>query len=315
MIAVLHLMDRDTPLEMRDQLVLLVGSDDHIVSVGPIPPTEDRLPAEPIHAPLGLAGATGRHIARRIGPVRLVHAWSARAAHAGKGIAQRQGVPLILSLPGAAPNGCDRWCGEAHLTIPTEASRRRLIQLGIDAARISVLPPAARPIVNAADGRRKIRQQLGLTDDEILMVAPGELIRPMQHKIVCWSHAMLRYVDPTVRLLLPDDGVDRPFVYSFARGAGFIDETYGPFPPSRRSEALAAADLALLVPRDDIGTSILAECLAAGVPTAAFRTPGLAECAGEAVQFATADTPRAAAQAAGPNGAFDRHGLGSPHGR
>ena len=297
MTALLHLIDQDTPLEMRDQLVLLAGSDDRIVSVGPIPAGEDRLTVQSVHAPLGLAGVCGKRLARQLGPVDMVHAWSIRAARAGQVLARRRNVPLVLSLPAAPADGRLLKTLPARITVPTQASFDSLIQLGIDAGRVSILPPAARPPVKPADGRRAIREQLELADDDILMVAPGELIRPMQHKIACWAHAMLRYVDPKIRLVLPDDGVDRPFVYSFARGAGFIDETYGPFPPSRRGEVLAAADVALLAPRGEIATGILAECLAAGVPTAAFRSASLAECGGQAVQFAQAHTPRAAAQA------------------
>ena len=203
----------------------------------------------------------------------------------------------MLSLPGAPAEGRSLRRCEATLTVPTQASLNALVARGVDAGRITVLPPAARPPANPAEGRRIIREQLNIADDEILMVAPGELIRPMQHKIACWAHAMLRYVDPNIRLVLPDEGVDRPFVYSFARGAGFIDETYGPFPPSRRGEVLAAADVALIVPSGDLGAGVLAECLAVGVPTAAFHSPGLAECGGRAVRFAQTPTPRAAAQA------------------
>jgi len=297
MTALLHLIDRDTPLEMRDQLALLAGGDDRIVSVGPMPPAEDRLAAQPVHAPLGSARACAKRLARQLGPIEMIHAWSARAARAGEFLARRRNVPVILSLPGVPADDRFLQKSAAIITVPTQASLDILVERGIDASRIALLPPAARPPANPAKGRRAIREQLGLADDELLMAAPGALIRPMQHKVACWAHAMLRYVDPKIRLVLPDDGVDRPFVYSFARGAGFVDETYGPFPPSRREEVLAAADVALIVPSGDMGTGVLAECLAAGVPTAAFGLPSLIDCGGRAVQFAEATTPRAAAQA------------------
>jgi len=123
------------------------------------------------------------------------------------------------------------------------------------------------------------------------------MVRPMQHKIACWVHAILRYADPHVRLMFPDDGPNRPFVFEFARGAGSVEEILEPVPPAQRLDALAAADIALLLPRGLGAAFVLAEVLAAGLPTVAFAADDLAQQAGQAVCFAKARTPRAAAQA------------------
>ena len=182
-------------------------------------------------------------------------------------------------------------------TVPTASSRQRLIAAGGDAELIHVLPPSAEPIDNHPARRRQAREELGLAPDDFALLAPGEMIREVNHKMACWVHAIIRHVAPRVRLVLPNPGPLKDSIYYFASGAGSTEEILGPWPPSHRADILAAGDAAVFFAQRDCGVTALVEALAAGLPVVAFETPDLVECAGPAALLAEACTPRAGSKA------------------
>ena len=300
---ILHLIDAETPLDMRNQLAALAGEDDRIVSIGPPPADEDRLNVQRVHVPVGMPAPARLWLHRVGGRPELVHAWSDRAHQAGAALAAKHACPLVRSLPVAPPptgvlvsynvsvEGRTVW------TVPTEAARQKILARGLPPERVGVLPPAAEAPDQPAQRRQRMRESLEIGPDALVILAGGEMIRPAGHKIAGWVHGILRYVHDDLPLVFPDGGPIRESVFYFSRGAGFGDDIHGPWPPSERPDSLAAADVAMICPQRDCGTTHLAEALAAGLPTVIFPTPDLTECGGQAVLAAKEATPRSAAQA------------------
>ena len=303
MTKVLHLIARDTPVDMWGQLLRLAGPNDRIVSVGPPPEGEDRLTVEAVHVPLGLPRLAARRVARLLPEAPVIHAWSNVAYQAAEAATYGRNATVVYSLPTAPSAPAFRRWRRRHRrlrtiwTVPTQASRQRLVAAGGDAELIHVLPPSGQPIDNHAARRQQARTELGLEADDFALLAPGGMTREANHKMACWIHAIIRYVAPQVRMLMPDPGPQKDSIYYFASGAGFTNEILGPWPASKREDVLAAGDAAVFLAEQDCGVTAMAEAMAAGLPVAAFGTPDLLECAGQAALIAEAHTPRAGSKA------------------
>ncbi|MHC4562993.1 MAG: glycosyltransferase [Planctomycetota bacterium] len=303
MARVLHVIDRNTRLDMLDQLAMLSGPEDRIVSIGPAPQAEDRLAIAPTHRPLGSASLCALRMRSIARDVDVIHAWSDVAHRVGEIVTRSRPRALICSLPttpASRPSGIllrATHRGQTVWTVPTDSAKGRLAQSGVPVERIFVLPPAALPPDNAQQRRQRFRRELGIGDDQFIIVAPGEMIRPGGHKVAAWVHAMLKYVTSNVHLFMPDSGPLERTVLAFADGAGFIDDIFGPWPPSRRADALAASDAALLCHSRNCGTAAVAHSMAAGLPVVTFATGDLVESGGDAILHTAASAPRGAAQA------------------
>lgn len=303
---VLHVIDRDGPGSLLDQLSLLIGPDDGIASVGP-PPEDWLAPAAvlSVHVPLGQPRLCGRQMAELAGPGMILHAWSHAAALAGDAIPQQRKAGLVWSLA-QPPRGQSlrdalrlaRSRG-ACLTVPTIACRQYLLHAGVGEDSIRLLPPAAVPVDHRLTRRSRTRAMLGLEDRHRLIVAPCDITRDGGHKPACWAFAILRQVRDDLRLLLPGRTTRGRGVLSFAQSTGHGCEiffTQDRIPPQ---DCLAAADLAVFLPTRDADVYSLATAMAAGLPIVASATSDIAETAPheQAALLTPPGDPRSAAAA------------------
>ncbi len=302
---ILHLIDRDTPADMLATLALLVGPDDEILSVGPPPDFPGQRHIGEIHEPIGSAMLCGLALRQRARRASVIHVWSARSQRAGQGAASGGQLRLVRSLPAVPAGGralrklvrslTDK---AVDITVPSQASRDRLIAAGLPADRLHVLPPPATVIDDHASRRSCTRAELGIPDDSLVIVAPDAMIRPANLRYIVWTHAIMAYVlDKPAWLILPTDGPIQHAVLAFVRGAGFIERTIGPWPAARLPDALAAADVAMFLRMGDCGSASIAAAMAADLPIVAFATPDVVQCAGSAALLAEDRTPRSASQA------------------
>jgi glycosyltransferase involved in cell wall biosynthesis len=285
MTKVVHLIDASTPQDMLEQIRLLAGQPDEIVSIGPPPAWPLGRPAKAVHCPMGSPALAAKRLPPAVAAAEVVHAWSAPAASAAVSAQLRRRPVFSLScLPEGPLRGrLIDWAraGEVFVTVPTEASRRELIGAGVPQWGVKVLPPAAGPIADAAAGRSKVRAELGVGDGHVLLVAPGEMTRGSGHKYAPWVHAVLRQVRPDLRLVVPGTGPDEEHVRYYAGTTGLDSEVFlteGRYWPR---ETLAAADLAVFFHERDCGAGALAAAMAAGLPIVASRTPDVVECTGD----------------------------------
>ncbi len=305
MTSALHIIDEITPRDCLEQLALLAGRDDAIASIGPSPRYSFDLPVAPVHRPTGLSRLAGKRMRSLAGDADVLHVWSLRALPAGISVAQRLGRKLVLSIPCVPPaflTGPIRRAvgkGVLHLTVPTEAARRRIVQSGAPVAAVHVLPAAAAKIDDLQERRKTVRAELALTEQDKLLVAPSEMIRYAGHKYASWAHAIVRQVLPNVRLLLPGCGPLLRHVKFFAGTTGYDSEVFLTEDRFSRDDALAAADVALFLCRRDTGISTLVTAMGAGTPIVASATPDMAECApdGQAALLARPGDPRTASAA------------------
>lgn len=304
MVKVLHIIDESTPPDMLDALSMLGGDRDLVASIGPAPRVEIALPIRTVHCPMSVASLAGRQLRKLAGRVEIVHAWSCRAAVAARSISAGA---RILSLPCAAatvrPDRPTRLALESVdcVTVPTEASRQAMLEAGPNRSGVEVLPPAAEPLAaeKKTAQRHRVRHELGISQDQCLLVAPSPMLRDAGHKYASWAHAIVRQIRGDLLLLLPGGGPVEPRVRHFAGTTGYDDEVFLTAHRFSRTESLAAADIALFLPSADMGVSTLVAAMAGGVPVIITQTPDQAECAppGQASLGVPKDDPRAASSA------------------
>ena len=279
---VLHVIDADTPRDALDQLALLADERGQIVSIGPPPNTRRDLTVASVRRPLGSAVLAAHDLRRVALEPDVVHAWSPAAAQAARRAARAAGCGLVISLvtgraveAGSLGPLFKRLCTgrqRATLTVPTEHSRRVLLNRGLPAEAAAVLPPAAEPIGDRDARRRRTREQLGLGNRAVLLVAPAQMTRWAGHKYAAWVHGILRQIVDHVRLMLPGSGPVAQHVRFFANTTGYDDEVFFTGDRVELSDALAAADVAVFFQQRDCGVGSLAAAMAAGLPVVASAT-------------------------------------------
>jgi len=290
--------------------------------VGPRPPiVPPGLAIEPVHMPMGSTTLGGLWLVRAVPGVReaeVFHCWSYAALEAAQSMNDHVPGRLILSLPAMGPQAKfpgllkEIIRGKLAVTLPTDAARRAMIELGhkqtsdlfyekqrlgiedgqdldadlraIESGILRLTPPIA-PIPDLAARRATIRKRLGLREGQRLIVAPGEMLPQAGHKYVMWAHAILRQMVEQVYIALPDSGPAVARVEFFSGTTGCASEMFLPRqePLSSgidRRDCLAAADLAVFLPEEDCGLMAIGEAMLAGLPIVAARTPDIQECAG-----------------------------------
>ena len=303
---VLHVIDARTGPDMLSQLALLSLESEPIVCQGPTPDCTDVVgPVRSIHVPVTDRCGLTRSLPGRLGEPELLHAWSPWAYPTAAALGRVFRRPTVVSL--SCGNGQDvqeaTRCGagarETAITVPTRGARDDLIRKGAAGESVHVLGPAAREPDDPDGRRRRTRESLGLGESECLLVAPAEMTRSAGHSFASWAHAIVRQALPHIRLLFPGGGPIERHVRFFAGTTGYDDEIF--FTASRLSlaDVLCGADIALFFFRQDVGISLLAAAMAAGLPIAASATPDVSACAPheEAALLTAAGNPRSASAA------------------
>lgn len=179
----------------------------------------------------------------------FTHAWDVRSlALAALSGQRRPGHVLIGSLLaiGDATPWTERVLRTIHtrvtaFTVPEEAARERLTQLGIAANRIHVIPPGVsrRGAGEAEPARAALLKDLNLPNDAKLIAVAGPLRRHRQVDEAIWAFELVRVIHPSARLLVVGDGGDRARLERFAeqvsepgcvRFLGYRDDWLGLLP-------------------------------------------------------------------------------------
>jgi len=206
---------------------------------------------------------------RQCGPIAAIHAWgfSPLAAAALANVA-----PIIHTPSGQwTSRGVKQliWISRrrrVHVTCDQGGLRNTLCLRGLAPDRCHVIPPGVNdPDAAPLPPRRQIREQLGLTDEHFVVLAPGESTRAANHRLSLWAMGILHELSPSWKLLawgigpMAADlrrtavrlGCQRMLI--FGGGADFAPLT-------------AAADAALVTGDPTAATLPVAICMAAGLP-------------------------------------------------
>lgn len=287
MTMVAHIIDAQTPADMIWQMLAVRAQDEPVFSLGPSPRLGPTCKATILHRSIGPASLNAPRLVRVLPSGATLHVWSADLLEFAAASARRIGGKVVLSIPHLPDNrdtladlpwligqqGCT-------LTVPTEQARKLLLSLKADPQRVVTLPPAADFLADPAESqakRKKVRKALGVSDNELLMVVPGEMVRYGGHKLASWSHAILRNMHKPVQMLFPGHGPQEKTVRFFAETTGFVNEVYFTGEEFTRDEIFAAAYGAMFFYKHDCGITALAQAMAAGLPILAAATPDIAE--------------------------------------
>ncbi len=283
MIRVAHVIDADTPADMRWQMLALRAEDEPVFSLGPAPQFDPKCDVTPLHRSIGPACINARRLAEKLPLGATLHVWSHECLDIAVESAWRVGGKVILSIPHLPDSLAKRedlpWMiGQLRctLTVPTENARNLLISLKADPNRVVTLPPAAEFSADLIS-RERLRQTLCVLDDETLMVVPGDMVRFGSHELASWSHAILRNMHKPMKMIFPGHGPYEKSIRFFANTTGFVDEVFFTGDEFPRNEIFSAADGAMFINKRDRGVTALAQAMAAGLPIMAASTPDLAE--------------------------------------
>jgi len=292
----LHLIDERTDDGTIAQLSLLVRRDDSVVSIGPPPAGVGVDRVVPRHVGR-LAGRAAGTLAQQVRRGSVIHVWSPSCLSLGARLSRATDSGLVVTLM-SSPNArqSDRLANwrdlQARWTVPTAAACDRLAAVGIPAARIHVLAPAAATAQQAQAHR--LREQLGLDDDNIVVTLCEPMRNGSGHKAAIWAWAIVRQVHPQVRLLLGGTGPTGPRVRFFAESTGHGDEIHFCGPRFDLAQVMAASQIAISCPADGCGASSLAAGMRAGLPILAVGTADAAEltAAGQGALLVGSGHPR-----------------------
>ena len=280
---VVHILDAAIPADALAQLLAIQGAQERIVSLGAAPTrlagegkTAKILPAKGLHATRALI-----HAAR---DADVLHCWSWPSLPTAVAAAKSLRAKRVVSLPALptdrAARGALPWAiteSGATLTLPTQAARNALLESRLDPNRVRVLPPVASACDPAPATRARVRAELGVPDEAVLLVAPAEMLHHAGHALASWAHAVNRLMHLPCHIWFPGTGAAQRSVRFFAHTTGFDDDVHFTGETYRRDEIEAAADIALFLYEKDLGLTRVAEALAAGLCVLAAPTDDLQE--------------------------------------
>ena len=205
---------------------------------------------------------------------------------------------IIYTPPPELRSVAARWanwlCRRRNLTavFSDEYSRARAIAAGFNPAHCRLIPPGVCP--PPPHDRAAVRRRLGLSDDDFVVLAPGESTQRARHSLAIWTLAILYETDHRWKMLAWGKG---PLRRELSRMATRLKarDTLHTAENWKFDDILPAADAALITASPGAAVLPTALCMAAGIPIAATPNETLTNRRNALV--IEGDSPRAAAQA------------------
>ncbi len=229
-----------------------------------------------VHTHTAKAGFLGRQAALAVRPRPvIVHTYHGHVLEGYFGPAKAR---LYLELERAMGRVSDRLVGVSRATVDdlvrlrvAPRDRFRVLPLGLDLDRLAGAAPGL---------RAESRQELGVGEDDVLLVFVGRIAPIKRLDVLLGALARARARDPRLRLAVVGDGDERPDLERQATELGIADVRFLGYRRELRP-VFAAADLAVLS-SDNEGTPVsLIEAAAAGLPALATDVGGVGEVVSE----------------------------------
>jgi len=155
---------------------------------------------------------------------------------------------------------------------PVAEDNVKVLLSGVDFARASGTAREPRE-----DARRRIRQQYGFTDGDVVIGTVGRMEPIKGHGVLVSAYAVLRESFPAARLLLVGDGTCRPELQRQAGELGLNAAVTFAGMQQDPGEFLAAMDVFVLPSsHEGLGLSII-EAMGAGLPVVGSTAGGIPE--------------------------------------
>ncbi|HEY8751859.1 MAG TPA: glycosyltransferase [Tepidisphaeraceae bacterium] len=263
MIRVLHLLSRDTTYQTEHGVSLLTD------------PANDGFRA--IALTIGRGGdfrsAVTAAATLRFGHpgFDLIHTWDPAAFIA----AVASGAPVVYSPSEIVKPGTWSWLATAaypdvNVVSHSNWACTRQVQAGLAGERCHVIMPGIDSCRIPNSGKSALRHDLGVTDSEFVILAPGESFRPARHRMAWHAAAILRELDPRYRLLMwgrgPDARVIRDLSVRVNQPGLTIDAERLLGRKVEFEELLGVADIALVTADSTASLLPIAACAIAGLP-------------------------------------------------
>jgi glycosyltransferase involved in cell wall biosynthesis len=206
----------------------------------------------------------------------LLHAWGLSALRAAGLTSGIRPSPIIVSRP--VPPGrtrltlADRWLLRRadHLVAQNQVEAGRLLALGVDPSRVTVVPPGVELV------RVKAGERPTLSDRKYILTV-GPFTPEKGHYDALWAFDILQYLFAQPHLVLVGEGPEKPRLLSMARGLEARRNIHFLGAASDVPALLARAELVWVPSRSAGGVQTALEALASGTPVIATRVPELAE--------------------------------------
>jgi glycosyltransferase involved in cell wall biosynthesis len=219
---------------------------------------------------------------RRIGGFDVVHAWGSKALTAAVMGGRR---PVVYSPAPDLQKPGARWLSaitqyrDIEVVSPSATLRNALLRSGISPQKCHVI----RPGVDFGRIKRRnpqMREALGLTKDDLVLLASGESTRGANHRLAAWAAAILGAMDERWKLILWGRGPEAQRVKQFAqrvyRGTMLVVAEDSPR-GVEYDDLLSACDLVLNTAKGSVATLPLAMAMAAAVPIVSTVTYAVGE--------------------------------------
>jgi teichuronic acid biosynthesis glycosyltransferase TuaC len=216
-------------------------------------------------------------------------------------VGQRLSKPVVISARGSdvnllpryhVPRKLIQWAARRaqHVLAVSQALRNRLVELGVEQEKISVLRNGVNTQLFLPLPRARLRKRLGLGGQVLLSV--GNLVSVKGHDLAV---AALPYL-PDATLVIVGDGPERGSLQTLADRLGVRGRLrlLPPMPQETLREYYNAADVLILASQNEGWPNVLLEAMACGTPVVASRVGGVPEVVGapEAGRLLTDRTPR-----------------------
>jgi glycosyltransferase involved in cell wall biosynthesis len=190
------------------------------------------------------------------------------------------------------------WHRADRVVAISDAVRRVLVEDGVAADRLAVVPSGVDLGALRDTLARGLRRQLGFAADTPLAVSVGALTREKDYATLLRAAAGARAAAPTLRWIVAGEGPERPALERLLAESGLQDRVYllghDPEPLPLIKDATLLVHSAA---EEGLGTTIL-DAMALGVPIVATAAGGIPELlAGGAGLLVPARDPAALAQA------------------
>ena len=212
--------------------------------------------------------------------IDLVHAWGQQAAVAASSAAN------AIVVEQFDPNVSNRRAKMLRtvtqsrrlaVACSSETVRRRLIEQGVPVAACPVIRPGVDLAAINAARNSGLRGQLGLADDDMVIITPEPATRRGGQFIAYWAAAVRSFLDPKVRLILSGISAEQARIRRLAEQLQLADFVRFPGRAFAFEDLVAVADVMIAAPETDASSTAIAWAMAAGVPVLAVPTRSVTE--------------------------------------
>ncbi len=207
-------------------------------------------------------------------------------------LSRSRGLPAVVKIHGSDIHQLVRFPARLASTVSAlkQASavvvvskelKERVIQLGIDAAKVRVVYNGVDTDVFCPGDRQRARTRLNLPGEPSMVLAVGNLVAVKAHRILLEAIAVLARKGEELSCHIVGEGPLRASLEAQAKERGIADRVtlHGARPHEELVDWYRAADLVALPSLAEGIPNVLLEAMACGTPFVASRVGGIAEVA------------------------------------